>query len=547
MTEASDSWDHAWLCLQLLAVDPMGLGGITLRARASPMRDACLTGLPDTGLPVRRLHPNITDSELFDTMDVGATLAEGTPVLRRGLFSKPALFLLTMAERCPADLAAKLALALDAPGSASLIALDEGAEEDERVPPALSERLAFFVDLTGLRMPSHTRPGLRDAAALRRDLGQVTATPDDMRMLTHAAARLGVDSLRAPLLALRAAKAHACLSGRGSVAQEDLETGAALVLAHRATILPLPDEEPAETPPDEPPDEHPNPSPSTFDEDRLVDAVHVLLPDGLLPQATSRRAGAAGMGAGNKRNARQRGRPLASRPGRRDGRSRVDLIATLRAAAPWQTLRRTPGRKITVLPSDIHLKRFETRTERVLIFLVDASGSAAHARLNEAKGAVEHLLARAYASRDRVALIGFRNQEAEVLLPPNRSLLLAKRRLSALPGGGATPLAHGLQSGAEMAWRAQKQGLTPTLVLLTDGRANVALDGDQNRQRAMQDAEHMADFLRMAQVQALVLDTAIRPQKPLIKLAHRMGATHIALPRASSAGMSQAIETAVMA
>jgi magnesium chelatase subunit D len=327
------------------------------------------------------------------------------------------------------------------------------------------------------------------------------------------------------------------------VETEDLEIAATLVLAHRATCLPAPEPEAEALTPEQPAPS--SPSDSNPDQDVLVEAVRIALPEGLLPHACSRRAGATGTGAGDARIAKQRGRPIASRRRRPDGRSRVDLIATLRMAAPWQKLRRAAEGHVSVLPSDICLKRFETQTERLLIFLVDASGSAARARLNEAKGAVEHLLARAYSHRDQVALIGFRNDSADVLLPPNRSLVLAKRRLAALPGGGATPLADGLQCAGIMAGSAHKRGMTPTVILLTDGRANVALDGQRNRQKATEDAEHTADWLRASKIRSVVLDTAIRPQKALQSLAHRMGADHVALPRATTAGLTQAIVTAV--
>ncbi|MEM8728430.1 MAG: magnesium chelatase subunit D [Pseudomonadota bacterium] len=545
MSETPDPWDQIRQVLRLLAVDPIGLGGLHLRARASPVRDMCLRALPDLGLRKARLHPGVSNDDLYPSMDVTATLTSGRPVFRAGAFAEPAAFTFTMAERCPADLAAKLALELDKAGRMSLIALDEGAEDDERLPPALSERVAFYLDLNGLR------PVLQDAleaepiAEARAICPEISTRAEDLATLTRVAARLGIDSLRAPLFALRAARCHAALHGRREVTQEDLEAAASLVLAHRATILPEPEAETEQQP--EQPEDQPERAKQTepTDEDLTIDAVRMTLPDGLIPQSNARLRTASGLGAGDRRQAPLRGRPLSSRRSRPDGRSRVDLIATLRLAAPWQKLRRLPGRKIIVIPSDICLKRFQTRTERLLIFVVDASGSAAHARLNEAKGAVEHLLARSYANRDRVALIGFRNQSAEILLPPNRSLLLAKHRLSALPGGGATPLAHGLQSAGELAWRAQRQGMTPTLILLTDGRANVALDGDQNRPKAMQDAESMADWLRQANVSSIVLDTAIRPQKPLAQLSDRMGAELIALPRSTAPGMTRAIETAI--
>ena len=120
-----------------------------------------------------------------------------------------------------------------------------------------------------------------------------------------------------------------------------------------------------------------------------------------------------------RRKAKPAGAKTAAK-GKLDGQNRIDVVATLRAAAPFQTIRRAHSktvRQVLIYPDDIHVKRYETRSERVVIFAVDASGSAALARLSEAKGAVELLLAQAYARRDHVALIGFRNAQADLLLP----------------------------------------------------------------------------------------------------------------------------------
>ncbi|MEM9523052.1 MAG: VWA domain-containing protein [Pseudomonadota bacterium] len=540
MMDPPDPWIDVWQALRLLAVDPGGLGGVVLRARVGPARAACLAALPDLGLPRRRLHPSVTADELFPAMDFAGTLTSGRPVFRPGLFAVPAEYRLVMAERCPADLAAKLAARIDDSARSCLVALDEGADSDETVPEVLRDRLAFLIDLDGLRaapVPAFDHEELVEARARRM---RVMAAEADIAALTRVAVRLGIFGLRAPILALRAARCNAALCGRDRMSSKDLEVAAATVLAHRATCLP--DVETQAEIGDRVSGDLSAPTGETSEEDLLVEAVRVALPDGLLPQSSTRHAGAAGSGAGDKRKARQKGRPIAPRRQRPEGRSRVDLIATLRMAAPWQKLRRIPGRTLTVMPSDICLKRFEAQMERLLIFVVDASGSAAHARLNEAKGAVEHLLARAYAHRDRVALIGFRNRAAEMLLPPNRSLVQAKRRLAALPGGGATPLASGLRCGGMLACKAQKQGMTPTLILLTDGRANVALDGDQDRRKAMRDAETAADWLRASHIRSLVLDTAMRPQKNLCQLANRMGAEHVALPRANPVQMMRTIE-----
>jgi magnesium chelatase subunit D len=282
----------------------------------------------------------------------------------------------------------------------------------------------------------------------------------------------------------------------------------------------------------------------------LVAAVRALLPPdllaGLVPAGTGRIQ--TGGGAGQKRKGNRRGRPLPSRPGRLDGRARIDLVATLRAAAPWQPLRKESaphGAGLRIRPSDIRLKRFQEQSDRLLIFTVDASGSAAMARLNEAKGAVELLLGQAYAARDHVALIAFRGTQADLLLPPTRSLVQTKRRLASLPGGGGTPLAAGLQQAALLAEQSRAKGLTPTVVILTDGRANIALDGSADRTAAQKDAEKMATVLCSGNIAALVIDMSNRPQEPLRALSRHLRASYIALPRADAERLTGAVSAAL--
>jgi magnesium chelatase subunit D len=222
----------------------------------------------------------------------------------------------------------------------------------------------------------------------------------------------------------------------------------------------------------------------------------------------------------------------------------MDLVATLRAAAPWQQVRRTlrPDHAgMHIRPADIFVRRFEQKSDRLLIFVVDASGSAAMTRLAEAKGAVELMLASAYARRDHVALIGFRGQEAEVLLPPTRSLVRTKRQLAALPGGGATPLALGLRAALDMARIARQRGMTPTLALLTDGRANITLDGAPDRARAAQDAADIAAAIAASRTDAIIIDMGNRPEPALEALATTMNAHYFALPRADARRVSAAV------
>jgi magnesium chelatase subunit D len=198
-----------------------------------------------------------------------------------------------------------------------------------------------------------------------------------------------------------------------------------------------------------------------------------------------------------------------------------------------------------VRAADIRLKRFRETSDRVLIFAVDASGSAAFARLAEAKGAIELLLAQAYARRDHVSLLTFKGFHAELILPPTRSLVQTKRRLAGVPGGGGTPLASGLQLALATAAQARARGLTPTIAILTDGRGNIALDGTPDRPRAEDEAFRLARQIRASGTPALVIDVANRPQPSLRTLAQLMDAPYLALPRADARRLSSVLGEAL--
>jgi magnesium chelatase subunit D len=278
--------------------------------------------------------------------------------------------------------------------------------------------------------------------------------------------------------------------------------------------------------------------------DMLVAAAAAALPAGLLAglSAAAGRASVASQGrAGAPRQAARRGRRIGTRPGDPRSGGRLDIVETLRAAAPWQRLRRrgedaSPARRVEIRREDFRLVRFRQETATTTLFVVDASGSTALNRLAEAKGAVELLLADCYARRDQVSLLAFRGSRAELLLPPTSSLVRAKRSLSALPGGGGTPLAAGLDAALAAAEAEKRRGRTPTLVLLTDGRANVARDGAGDRARAEEDALAAARLARAAGVAAVLVDTAPRPRPFARRLAAEMGARYLLLPGGEAAG-----------
>lgn len=551
MTDPLTPWQRAEAALAVLAVDPAGAKGLWLRARSSAVRDRVTAALPGA----RRIHPGIDDTALFGGVDLAATLSKGHLVASAGVLADTAPVILTMAERCPPGLSARLSRWLDDAGPC-LVALDEGAEPEELLPSGLADRLGLFLDLTDIAYSETDAIMLagEQVAQARGRLPFTTLPKTALESVTNVAAAMGIASLRAPMLTLAVARALAAWRGEAEVSDTSLRHAAELTLAHRGE---LPTERPEDDspPPPEPPDSaEPEGEEQQSQDDRLLDeilleAIRAALPADLLARLASGKAArsAKGSGSGAVRKGNHRGRPLPPRPGTPGSGKRIDLVSTLRAAAPWQPLRRRSpdATRLEIRQSDLRLKRYQETSDRVLIFAVDASGSSALARLGEAKGAVELLLAQAYARRDHVALIAFRGLAAELMLPPTRSLVQTKRRLASLPGGGGTPLAAGLKMAFELAGQTKARGMTPTIALLTDGRGNIALDGTANREAAEADSLKLARTLRASGIPGLVIDIANRPQAALRRLAEMMDAPYLPLPRADAQRLSAALQVAL--
>ncbi len=539
----------------LLAVDPTGLGGALLRGPPGPARDLWLDGLRALlphGVPFRKIPLGIGEDRLLGGLDLGATLAGQGVRAQRGVLAEAdgGIVLLASAERLPAATAASIAAVLDRgeilterdgltlrnPARIAAIAYDEGVGPDECVPPALTDRLAFQLDP---RAPAAHLDG--DVPAARALLPRVTVDPELIDALCQTAAALGITSLRAPLFAVRAARAAAALAGRTDADADDAALAAQLVLAPRATTLPAPPPEQEPPPPDAPPpDDQPEPGAGTMDDVVLAAALASLPPDLLAKLAGDQRAARSGPQgrSGALRREGARGRPAGIRPGDPRRGFRLALLDTIRAALPYQRLRDAHGMAISIRPGDLRIVRRQPRTESTTIFLVDASGSQALGRLAEAKGAVQLLLADCYVRRDQVALIAFRGRVAEMVLPPTRSLVRAKRSLAGLPGGGGTPLALGLDAGFALADSIRRRGGTPAIVVLTDGSANVGRDGQGGRPAAERDADDAARRIRAAGHRALLVDSSMRPAPAARRIAAAMGGRYVPLPFAGAAAIS---------
>ena len=566
----------AQLATALVAMDPIGFGGMVLRGPASPLRDELTTQLkkllPDD-VPFRRLPSNISDDRLLGGLDLALTLAQGRTISMRGLLAESdgGIIIAPMAERMSVGLASRLAMVMDIrevrtereglslkhPARFGVIALDEGLE-DEHVPVTLTERLAFIVMI---ETSDEGEPISRARVDAARALYSRVMVPDEvMQGLAAAALAFGVISLRATQFAMRAARGVAALDGRNVVTQDDAALAVKLVLIPRATQMPQ--QEPA------PPEEQPQPEPqdaasdsSNKEEDehlspesagdRIVDATQALLPADLLARLMTANLAQKRKGAGGKSQqshaSKMRGRPIGSRPGDPRSGARLALLDTLRTAAPWQKLRAktAPAHvKLHIRREDFRVKRHAERKRVTTIFVVDASGSAALHRLSEAKGAVQHLLAQCYARRDQAALISFRGTTADILLPPTRSLTRVRRQLARMPGGGGTPLAAGIAMAEETADQAARRGDTPVIVFLTDGQANVTRDGMGERTRAEQDAHASAQRLAKHGFASVVIDTSPRPQMKAQRLAQELGARYMPLPAADPARVAQAVQAA---
>jgi len=598
------AWFDAQTTAALLAIDPHGLGGICVKSQFGPMRDAWfafLTKQIAPGAHFQKIPLQIQDEQLLGGLDLEATLQHGKPVYSTGLLAKShgGFIVLTMAERISPHTIAHILQVVDrgevrhpqntaelSPCAFGMIAFDEGIAPDESMHPRLAEHMAFEVRLDQLSLNDCT-DSLEIAptviAEAKKRLPEIECDTRFIESLIQSAAAFGVDSIRAVLFAVRAAKALAALRNQDAVTEDEVVDAARLVLTHRATLMPSSreEQEPNESADDaEQPNEEQSKSeqdpqeqdelnqngdsdtnanepkenmeqPSADDlEELLIEAIKAGIPPNALAQLNTKlgransKQGSKGQFGQLQKNANS-GRPAESWRGLPKGGKRLDLLKTIRAAVPWQTMRQAEskvnpssinkqGSRIQIRADDLHVKRYQQRQGVVTIFLVDASGSSATQRLAEAKGAVEQLLADCYIRRDEVAMIALRGRTAEVVLPPTRSLVRAKRNLAALPGGGGTPLATGFTAVNEMALLIRRKGMTPLIVVMTDGVANVTLEGVGGRERAHQDALHTARQLRAAGHAILFIDTASAPQALAEALAKEMNAQYLPLPYINS-------------
>jgi magnesium chelatase subunit D len=427
--------------------------------------------------------------------------------------------------------------------------------EEGEVRPQLLDRFGLCVEIEGLAEPADRVEVIRRRAAFEEDprsfcdawdvedrsleqtvrrgqeLRPSVVTSDELlHTIASLCAELAVDGHRADLTLARAAAALAALSGETETTATHVETMAPLVLAHRMRRKPFEqmsfDEEmvrrvlSTSSAPSR--DTDGEPEPSDGETPSSADSVRVERSATSDADAAEGDAEESGVGLGSTfdrerlaqrgrrvdvRSADKRGRFTRTEPRREGEPTDVALGATIREAATKQTGRsRTDDVAISVTPGDVQNKVRRRKTGASIVFCVDASGSmGASARMQAAKSAILDLLVDAYQRRDRVGLVSFRGDSAEVVLAPTASVELAQLKLRALPTGGSTPLAHGIRASLEILDSEKRRDgdAIPWIVLVTDGRANVGMDGGLGSE----DARAWAQRVRDADVNAVVLDT----------------------------------------
>lgn len=539
------------LAFELTAINPSLFGGIILKGATHDHMEPILNFFKKADLKLNKIFSNFSIADLNGGIDPLESLQKGHLVHRKGILNRSGWFLCTSLNEMPKALQSMLNHQMDNMKLGPLLAFDDGFRKNEISSPKLCDRLAFSIDFTDVRFNQYF-PNFFPPISPTVQKAEITEA--QIQSVVVSAVQFGIDDIRPAYMTITAAQYLAALDDRGIVEQNDLNLAATLILAHRAQVVPeeIDNDQQDDTQKEneeniKEENEQKKNNEINLPTEVLIEAIKASLPDNIYEHLRNniRQKAKTGSGFGNRQKSKVKGRPKPSRNVPPGDQERIDIVSTLRSAAPWQKLRKQQlktSKNIVILPGDLHTFNFEDRSERVIIFLVDASGSAAMNRLGESKGAIELMLADSYARRDFVSLISFRDTSAEILLPPTRSLVQTKKRLGSLMAGGGTPLATGLDAGIKLAQNCKRSGKMPSLAILTDGKANIDLDGLPNREKALSDSVLVSEIGKKLDMKSVFIDCGKRPNNNLKSLATSMGGNYVSLPRTNATKISNLIQ-----
>ena len=547
--------------LTVSGIDP-SLGSLSINSNYSTVREAFLSNLLSLLKPKRlkKIYPFQNPTDFAKSINMIDTLTIGMPKYNNDIFSSSNIALiLTNTEKMQKGLATFLRDKIKSNKDKFFIALDE-SEGSDVSRADLSDYLIFSINLDGTRYKDLKKVTInrKKISEARNNLATVEVNKRALDYLIASSEMFSISNMHTIFCTLKVAKAICAYKGEKRVSREDINLAISLSMIHKAKQIPeFQQEEKAKSAENErlrDNDESKanNSELNSEDKKMLIDALKISLPNNLIESLLSKNSQTIRVtesaGSGERNNNFSAGRPIPSISRKYSSDKRIDLMGTLTRAIPWQKLRSssvTKNRKIIIYPQDIMIKRFEKQSERLLIFLVDASGSNAIGRLAEAKGAIEILLSDAYAKRDNVALISFSGLKADPLLLPTKSLVTAKKKLSSLPGGGATPLANGLLEAFNMADAARSRSIKPIIILLSDGRGNITLDGLGDRVKAIEDTTYIASLIKRNAINNIFIDTSRRKTPMADELARELNSHYFQLPMANSSSISKAVQQSI--
>jgi magnesium chelatase subunit D len=522
--------DDAKLALLLAAIEPR-LGGVLLRGHKGSAKTTLARGLAHllpAGAPFVELPLGATEDRVLGALDLGELLTAGTPRFRPGLLAAAHGGVLYVDEiNLLADHLVDVLLDVAVSGvnrveregvshthAARFVLVGSMNPEEGELRPQLLDRFGLAADVVGLASVGDRALAVQRQLALDADASAVGAHVDDDEAVRAAlkstrtakvaadvvetacavALEVGAEGLRADLMLCRAAAALAGWEQRADATVDDLRRVAPLVLAHRRRRQPF---------------DEPGVDDDTLDE-AFANAVdpsedHAAPDDEVVDPADELRApslprAGAGTRAGTRTRAPQATGRFVRDVAADEHTTSVAVGPTAIAAATRRA--RDPNAKL-----DAGVVREAVREQRsgnMIVLAVDTSSSmGADRRIAFAKAAVLGLLSDAYQRRDRVAVVAFRGDDAELVVRPTGSVEIARRRLAELPVGGTTPLASALDAAANVAATGRADGLEPIIVLVTDGRATAG--GDDPLAAARAAAERVANL----GIAALVVDSEL--------------------------------------